>query len=58
MIRSGERWDRETGAALRDALLSSRRMDAGLQILMLFPDGTLAARGNIVDEVMQFAADL
>jgi hypothetical protein len=58
VIRSGERWDRETGAALRDALLSSRRLDAGLQILMLFPDGTLAARGNIVDDVMQFAADL
>jgi hypothetical protein len=58
VIRAGGRWDRETGTALRQALVSSRRVDAGLQILMLFPDGTLAARGNILDEVTKFAADL
>ena len=58
VLHAGERWNPEIVAVLRDALLSSRRVDAGLQVLLLFPDGTLMTQGNIIDEVSRFEPDL
>lgn len=58
VIRAGERWNPEVGATLRDALLNCRRVDAGLQVLLLFKDGTLSSGGNPVAEIAPLAADL
>jgi hypothetical protein len=46
VVRAGEQWNREVAVALRDGLASSRRKDAGLLVLVLFPDGTLMRRGS------------
>jgi hypothetical protein len=45
VVRAGAEWNREMGVALRDGLASSRRRDAGLLVLILFPDGTLMRTG-------------
>jgi hypothetical protein len=58
VIRAGERWNPEIGATLRDALLNCGRVDAGLQVLLLFKDGTLASQANPVDDIAPLAADL
>ena len=58
VIRAGERWNPEVGATLRDALLNSRRVDAGLQVLLLFKDGTLTSAGQAIEELSHLARDL
>jgi hypothetical protein len=58
VVRAGERWNPEIGMALHDALLNCRRVDAGMQILLLFKDGTLTSNANPLEEVSRLAADL
>ena len=58
VIYAGDRWNLDSIAVLRDALRSTRRTDAGLQVLLLFRDGTLTMDGKILDEVSQLEGDL
>jgi hypothetical protein len=58
VIRAGERWNPDIGATLRDALMNSRRVDAGLQVLLLFNDGTLSSAGHAIEELSHLAGDL
>ena len=55
----GDEWNRDNANALRNALATARRIDAGLVVLVLFRDGALArAPRDLQTELAQFAADL
>ena len=41
VVRVGREWNADVAEALRDGLASSHRRDAGLVVLVLFPDGAL-----------------
>ena len=58
VVRVGDKWKEKIGRALRDGLAASRRVDAGLQILLLFADGTLADDDDLLDEVAEDTANL
>lgn len=55
----GERWNPDTATILSEGLRGSRRDDAGLLVLLLFREGTLAAGGqDLRAELDRLAANL
>ena len=59
VVRTGDEWNREVAVALRDGLASSGRRDAGLLVLILFPDGTLMRSGaEVTAQFGELAAEL
>jgi hypothetical protein len=59
VVRAGDEWNRDVAVALRDGLASSRRRDAGLLVLVLFPDGTVMRSGaELMAQFGELAAEL
>ena len=59
VIRTAEGWNREIAMAVRDGLATSGRRDAGLVVLVLFPDGTLMRSGaGAMPEFTELSAEL
>lgn len=58
VVHAGERWNPEIGTVLRDALAGAQRLGAGLQVLLLFADGTLANQGRLLEELSRLDGDL
>ncbi|HVF38657.1 MAG TPA: hypothetical protein VM939_02075 [Gemmatimonadaceae bacterium] len=59
LIRIGDRWNREVAMSVREGLANSRRLDAGLVVLVLFGDGRfMQSGGEWLGELNELAAEI
>jgi len=53
VVRTGQRWDRRIAATLVEGLAASVRQDAGLLVLVLFPDGSMTQSDTALNEELR-----